>query len=349
MIRLGIIGCGSITGYYDGFSSGALSSRVQVTALVDHNRQQAEIVAQQFDHPIIATELNDAVLNVVDAVLIALPHHLHFPYGKRCLESGKHVLMEKPLALNEKQCLILKSLSEHNQLILMTALCMRFHPLVQQFKELIDQKIYGDIFQLSIWTEQHTELPKTHWMTQQKTSGGGQLFNHGCHYIDLLLWILGNPIALFFMGSNKGTPWMEAEGTTHVCMKFKTGTMGYYFGTWGARGSHNDYRMEAHCERGLVALDLTRSKITAYTQGTPEDTKQFYMGYTKETVLTDDPVPISTMYHNELAHFIDCIETRRSPTTNAKTALAGLQLIWKLYKQDPTENTQTPRQKLAKL
>ena len=120
---------------------------------------------------------------------------------------------------------------------LMIAYCMRFHPLITQLKEALDARLAGDLFQLSIWTEQHTERLPNSWMCRAETLGGGQLFSHGCHYIDLLLWFLGQPLRGMHMGTNHGTPWMEREGTSNVCLEFPQGRLGYHFGTWGARGS----------------------------------------------------------------------------------------------------------------
>ena len=100
----------------------------------------------------------------------------------------------------------------------------------------MDSGEYGVPYQMSIWTEQYTEYPETHWAMTAKI-GGGQLFSHGCHYIDLLMWFLGEPEKGMHFGSNLGTPWMLKEGVSNATILFKNGTMGYHFGTWGAHGS----------------------------------------------------------------------------------------------------------------
>ena len=323
MTRLGIIGCGEIINHYNGFSSPTLrSAGLQITSLIDINLDHAKKVSKSIPSAIVSTTIDERVLSLTDAFLIAAPNHLHHHYGKICLEAGKHVLMEKPLAMTK---------AESDELItLMVALCMRFHPLMKQFKNVLDEQRCGELFQLSIWTEQHTEFSQNQWHTQQQTSGGGQLFSHGCHYIDLLMWIMGDPVAGFFLGTNKGTPWMEKEGTTNVCLKFADNALGYYFGTWGARGTRNDDLMQAHGSNGMLEADFKKSTIKMYSKGNEQDIKQFYTGYTKETTLFSEPIEITDMYQDEVFHFVDCINKGLLPLTNASTALKSMEVIWRL-------------------
>src|SRR5690606_25227806 len=145
------------------------------------------------EKPQVATDYR-RVFDRVDAVLLSLPHHLHADVATECLEAGKHVLVEKPMANSEAECLRMIRTQRKTGLTLMVAYCMRFHPLVMEMKRLIDAKTYGEVFQVSLWTEQLTRFPQGHWATSARTLGGGQLFSHGCHYIDVLLWFLGKPL-----------------------------------------------------------------------------------------------------------------------------------------------------------
>src|SRR5690606_29723663 len=120
--------------------------------------------------------------------------------------------------------------------------------LVRKLKEVLDSGEYGECFHMSMWTEQWTRFPgDDHWGHKIATLGGGQLFSHGCHYVDLLLWFLGEPVHGTHTGTNFGTPWMEREGTSDVSIKFASGAVGYHMGTWGARGSKLHYCFQAHC------------------------------------------------------------------------------------------------------
>ncbi|MBT4137493.1 MAG: Gfo/Idh/MocA family oxidoreductase [Candidatus Latescibacteria bacterium] len=316
-IKLAMVGCGGMGGtHMRRFQT--LRERVELTAAVDVVREKAEAVTDQFPGATVATDFHE-VLDDVDAVLLALPHHLHFSVAQACLEAGKHVLLEKPMANYEVACKELIQTAEAKKRVLMIAYCMRFHPLVMRMKELLDQKTYGDVFQVSIWTEQLTRYPEDHWASSKERLGGGQLFSHGCHYIDLLLWFLGRPIKGMHMGTNLGTPWMEREGTSNVTLEFENGRLGYHFGTWGARGSRLRYAIHAHCTEGMIEADITNGRLVYIHRG-------------EETVLLDAESGKHT--ENEMAHFLDCIETGQQPLTDGIGSLQGLRVIWKLYEAE---------------
>ena len=78
---------------------------------------------------------------------------------------------------------------EENGVTLMCAYPVRYWPGVVKLKELVDSGEYGKVIMMSVWTEQLTNKPG--WQNTGRL-GGGQFFSHGCHYVDLLLWFLGN-------------------------------------------------------------------------------------------------------------------------------------------------------------
>ena len=317
MIRLGLVGCGGIAqGHVRALED--LGPDARVTATVDIDRQRAEEAAKLLGADRAATDFSD-VLEDVDAVLLSLPHHLHHPVGMECLAAGKHVLMEKPLANTERECLDLIEAADRADRLLMVAYCMRYHPLVARMKQLLDEKAYGDVFQVSIWTEQHTQYSPGHWAASAARLGGGQLFSHGCHYIDLLLWFLGNPVEGTHIGTNYGTPWMEKEGTSNVTIKFENGALGYHFGTWGAKGSRLGYSFHAHCTEGMLELHFLSGKLIAHSKGT-------------ETVLLE--AQADKYLRNETMHFLDCIKTGARPLTDGASSLQSLRVIWKLYEAE---------------
>ncbi len=313
--KLALIGCGGM-GQSHLRRFHILAERLHLRAAVDIERDTAAQVASHFPECLSGTDYRD-VLDEVDAVLIALPHHLHHPVALECLRAGKHVLLEKPMANSEAECLQLIEEAQRNGLVLMIAYCMRFHPLVTGLREALDKKLAGDLFQLSIWTEQLTQRPADSWMCRAETLGGGQLFSHGCHYIDLLLWFLGQPLRGIHLGTNRGTPWMEREGTSNVCIEFEAGRLGYHFGTWGARGSRLRYAFHAHCDEGLLEADITG--------------KQLLLHQGDQTSVLLELADSGKHTESEMAHFLDCIENGHPPLTDGSSALRSLRAIWHLY------------------
>jgi predicted dehydrogenase len=321
--RLGVIGCGGMAQAHVNRFEG-LENRMVVTAAVDTDLERAEAVAALCPDAIASVDYR-TILNRVDAVLIALPHHLHHPVTLECLAAGKHVLLEKPMANTEQECLDIIDAADRSGRTLMIAYVMRYDPCVVRMKELLDANTYGECFQLSIWTEQLTQREPDHWISDAQKLGGGQLFSHGCHYIDILLWYMGRPVDGTHVGTNLGTPWMVKEGTSNVSMRFESGALGYHFGTWGARGTRLHYSFHAHCTEGMLEFRLSSD------QWEGERLILHRTGHEEEVLLSAERAkPTRT----EMEHFLDCIDTGAEPLTNARDSLEGLRVIWRMYEAE---------------
>ena len=319
MVRLALIGCGGIS-HTHAQRFHIESNNLKVVATVDIDEQAARTAQEHIGAEKWATDYRE-ILDDVDAVLLALPHHLHHPVGLECLKAGKHVLMEKPLANTEADCLELIAAAEEHKVVLMVAYCMRYHPILEKMHELIAAKTYGDTFHVSIWTEQFTKYADDHWAHKIATVGGGQFFSHGCHYVDILLLLLGEPERGVHVGTNFGTPWMEKEGTSDVSITFKSGAVGYHGGTWGARGSRLGNAFHAHCTEGMLEADIDGGEL-----------RLLRWGQEPEILLKTEEC--SKYMDREMHHFIDCIENGIEPITDAYDSLQGLRVVWKLYEAE---------------
>ena len=329
--KLILIGCGGMAKQHVARFE-QLFDRVEIAAVVDLDINKAQAVSDLLpNHPPVFTDYHDA-LPYGELVLQVLPHHLHAEVTIDCLNAGKHVLAEKPLANTREECLAMMDAAKRNNRILMVAYCMRFHPILREMRRLIREETYGKCFQLSIWTEQLTILEDRPWIHDRKTLGGGQLFSHGCHYIDLMIWMLGKPKSGVHMGTRCCTPWMDREGTSNVSFEFENGVLGYHFGTWGARGTRMGYSFHAHCEKGLLDFKLSENKlyfrgnVSEHIPGTTEECKEY--------VLMDLGAAPPKPTAEEMRHFLDCVETGAEPETSPEESLEGLEIIWKLYEAE---------------
>ena len=300
--------------------------RVRMIAAVDVDEERARSTAAALGCARWATDYRE-VADDVDAAILALPHHLHHPVGMDFLNRGKHVLMEKPLANTEAECLDLIHTARGAHLTLMVAYCMRFDPLAREMERLIATRAYGDVFQLSLWTEQHTQREPGSWAHAKATLGGGQLFSHGCHYIDVLLAWMGEPVEGTHLGTNFGTPWMEGEGTSNASIKFESGALGYHFGTWGAKGTRLKYSFHAHCTEGMLEAQFAQGLLILHRDAEEEDTGR------EQLLFEAKP---GKHVAGELAHFVECVETGRTPLTDAARSLQSLRVIWRLYEAEHT-------------
>ncbi len=328
-IRMGLLGCGGMGGsHQNGLAE--LSDIMELTVVCDIVLERAQKAAAALNVQHVVQDYHE-MADLVDAVLISLPHDLHHPAGMFFLQAGKHVLMEKPMANTEEECLQLIDEAEKRHLVLMTAYPVRYWPVILKMKELVDNRTYGDVFQMSIWTEQFTKYPSGHWALSANRLGGGQFFSHGCHYVDLLLWFLGQPVRGIHLGTNLGTPWMEKEGTSNATITFANGAMGYHFGTWGARGTKLGYSFHIHCTGGMLEYNLTDRTLYAHTHIVDEKANLDTASRTTILMKEDDSSK-KTQY--ETRHFLECIRDGKTPMTDGPSSLQGLRVIWRLYEAE---------------
>jgi predicted dehydrogenase len=335
-IRLGLIGCGSMmTAHLKGIEH---VETVEITAICDTVQGNVDKVEEFLkglgQNPYVTNDWKTMV-DYVDAVMIALPHDLHYECGMFFAFHNKHLLMEKPLCNTEEECLRLIEECENRNLKFMCAYPVRYWPGVLKLKELIDSGEYGKIMQMSIFTEQLTgpqligEDGAPHWILTARV-GGGQLFSHGCHYIDILLWFLGNPVSGVHFGTNVGTPWMLKEGTSAATIKFENGALAYHGATWGARGTRFAGDFQIQTEKGMLEYEHVAGEVRLYHENgihQPGDAIecQFY------DILWKRENERSKETQHEIRHFVDCILNDKVPNTNARQSLQSLRVIWALY------------------
>lgn len=333
-IRLGLIGCGKMMGTH--VKGVKYVDNVEIVAVCDIIEEKARKVAEELGNdPAVFTDFRQ-MADSVDAVMIALPHDLHFECGMFFALHDKHILMEKPLCNTEEECLRLIETCEKRHLKLMCAYPVRFWKGIEKLKEMVDSGEYGEIIQMSVWTEQLTgaqmcydDPRESNWILTGRI-GGGQLFSHGCHYIDLMLWFLGDPISGAHFGTRNGTPWMLREGTSAVTIQFAGGAIGYHGATWGARGTRLAYDFQIQTEKGMLEYEHNTGEVRVYA-GSGEHRpggaaeKQSY-----NVVWKRDGVTSKETQH-EIKHFVECVLEDKEPLTSGRAALQGLRVIWALY------------------
>lgn len=214
------------------------------------------------------------------------------------------------------------------------------YPGIRKLKELLDSGEYGRIMQMSVWTEQLTKHEETEWLCTARL-GGGQLFSHGCHYIDAMLRILGKPVKGFHVGTRVGTPWLMREGTSALVLSFEKGALGYHGATWGARGTKMGYDWQIMTERGLLELDRYNGERIRFYDGIANHVPGVTETRSSRVIWErDDGTAVTKDTYFEIDHFADCVLNGKKPITDGETALKSLQLIWALY--DGEKNNYVP-------
>ena len=330
-VRLGLIGCGSMMEAHA--SNINKVEGIEITVVCDIIKERAESVAKALGNdPKIVTDYK-TMLEDIDAVLVALPHDLHYECGLYFARQKKHILMEKPLCNSEEECLDLIRVCEEEDVVLMCGYPVPYMREIVKLKELVDSGKFGKIIQMSIWTEQLTKGPDEFYWGHTARLGGGQFFSHGCHYVDLLLRFLGKPLEGSHFGTRVGTPWLKKEGTSMAIFKFENGALGFHGATWGAKGTRMGYDFQIMTEEGLLDYNRGLGEIHFYSNADLHIPGEISKA-DKYTVLHRRDGAKSKDTHYEITHFIDCVNNHKRPITDGRSALQSLRIIWKMYEAE---------------
>ena len=163
----------------------------EVTAIASRDKQRAETVAQKFGIAKAYGAYEQLLKDPdVDAIYIPLPNEQHVPWSIKTLEAGKHVLCEKPIALNADEAQTLVDAAAHYpQLKIMEAFMYRFHPQWQRARELVTSGAIGDLRTIQSFFA-YSNLDPTN-IRNQADHGGGGLMDIGCYNISFSRFIFG--------------------------------------------------------------------------------------------------------------------------------------------------------------
>ncbi|MCY7358225.1 MAG: Gfo/Idh/MocA family oxidoreductase [Rudanella sp.] len=164
---------------------------VRLVAIAGSKREEALATAKRFgaDH----FDTLDELLNHPDInlIYIATPPFLHYEQAMRALDAGKHVICEKPLAMNPEQGQAMLDKAAEKGLLMVTNLMQRYNPMFERVKYLIDKKLLGEVLHGYFENYAGDEgLSPEHWFWD-RTKSGGIFVEHGVHFFDMFAGWLG--------------------------------------------------------------------------------------------------------------------------------------------------------------
>ena len=197
----------------------------------------------------------------INAVVITTRHNSHAKFVCQALAAGKHVFVEKPLALTREQLHQIadaysSAASRGSAPVLMVGFNRRFSPQVGKIKDLLDGVREPKSF---VMTVNAGAIPADHW-TQDKAVGGGRIIGEGCHFIDLLRFLADAPVVstqAMMMGQAPGVTVRDDKVT--ISLSFEDGSFGTVHYLANGHKSFPKERLEVFCAGRILQLDNFRS------------------------------------------------------------------------------------------
>lgn len=274
VLRWGIIGCGDIVGRRIAPALNHLD-HCEIAGVARRDPSQLEACRAALPAGQGFRDWRDLVAaDRVDAVYIATPVSLHAEQAIAALAAGKHVLCEKPLALDLAECDRVLASAGRSSGFLGVAYYRHYYPAVIRMQEIIASGEIGDVILARFDAAETFRPAEDHprrWILDQRRAGGGSLMDFGCHRIEILLHLLG-PVRLTTGTTGRVYPDHDVEDTATVAMAFVSGASGL---VTVIRGGTEDYdTVSIQGTQGSIRLEtLNEGWLTvASTGGTRRET-----------------------------------------------------------------------------
>ena len=272
-VRWGLIGCGDI-------SRKRVAPALRdspLCELISVSRAKAELAesfAGEFGARRSYSDLRHLLLDhEIEAVYVATPVHLHAEQTIAAAEAGKHVLCEKPMALDVAECNRMIAACRSNNVKLGVAYYRHFYPVVRRVKELVDSGELGVpiIVQVNAfeWFDPKVSDARS-WLIRKDLSGGGPMFDFGCHRIEVLLDIFG---CVRDVKATLGNAFFEreVEDVATAVFQFEGGMCGSLTVTHAAREPQDTF--DLFCSNGSIHISVLNEGTMRVLSGAGERTE----------------------------------------------------------------------------
>ena len=341
-VTIAVIGCGRIAqrSHFPALSNLGVRIKYACDLILD----KAKKVKEQFP---VVEQITDDYKTVladeeVDAVWVLTPNFAHYTITMDALKAGKHVFCEKPVTVNYELSLEMAKEAEKQGKILNIGVCNRYKKPIEMLKEWNDQGKFGNIYHVYCSFRCHRSIPGLGGpFTTKAQSGGGVLIDWGIHFLDLILYILGdaklktvtcdayNEMAKNMKEYNHEGYSMWAEDTSdieHGTNDVDDYISGYvrtnkasidFNGAWAQNINKEEMFVDFMGDKGGARLDYY-GKF------------EFFDGKTLQTITPEYDVP--NMYQCENAAFIESFTTGVKNKSNIENILESMKLLDTLYK-----------------
>jgi predicted dehydrogenase len=271
-LRVGLLGLGAIAQVVHLPVLHSLEG-VTLAGVCDVDRAKASAIAARFGNPRVYKS-DDEVFNdpELDAIVICTPNYLHHTQSIAALEAGKHVLVEKPLAIKAEDAEQVLAVAERTGKTLMVAMNNRYRPDIQALKPFASGGELGSLFLVrGAWLNKKQRLVRPTWRHRKQTAGGGAMMDLGVQTLDLAMWLLDFPPAQSVIAHMHPGEGMEVEDTVAIIVRLPHGAAvslslswslvaerdRHYMRLLGTRGSGSIQPLAVYKELEHGMLDVT--------------------------------------------------------------------------------------------
>ncbi|MBP1990845.1 Gfo/Idh/MocA family protein [Paenibacillus eucommiae] len=319
--RFGIIGCGGIAKFHA--DSLRELEAAELVSVASRSAEKTKAFAEEYGCDWTTDYLSLLERSDIDIICVTSSTGSHAQIGRDVLQAGKHLVIEKPIAIDAKEAQELIDLAEAQGVTLSVISQRRFEPVTQHVKQLLDEGKLGRL----LLVESGTPYLRTQEYYDSAdwrgtiAEDGGALMNQGIHQIDLLLW-LGGPVHSVYGKTATMTHQMEAEDMGVAIVKFAGGAMGTIMSSTSIKPGFAPY-IHLYGEKGTIKI--SGQSIEHWTVEGVEAPDS------PEAQVSDgssNPLAISHVYHKaQLAEIMDALNNGRPSLVGGAEGKQAVELI----------------------
>ncbi len=338
--KIAIVGAGGIANSH--IAAYKKIPEAELYALCDINPERLKYMGERYGVTRLYTDEAKMLeeLPELDAVDVCTWNSAHAPCTIMALNAGKHVLCEKPMAMNVAEAEEMKAAAEKNGKLLMIGFVRRFGKDCEIVADLINNNDLGDVYYAKTVNLRRNGNPGG-WFGEKARSGGGPLIDLGVHSIDLVRYLMGKPRAVSVFGSTYNklgsredikTPkfYVSASATDHdicdcedlasVLVRFDNGSTLFVEMSYSLNVGEEQNRIEIFGTKAGVKMD---SEVHVYSQ---------LNGYMSDISLVGKTgMDMGDSFYGELGHFIDCIQNGAPCRNSAEDGIEMMKILMASY------------------
>ncbi len=320
-LKWGVLGAGSVA-QRRAMPAINKAKNAELHALLSRNTDRAKQLADEYG-AINAYTTVDALLadDVLDAIYISTPVHLHCEQVVAAAERGLHVLCDKPMALTPQECREMIATCDANGVHLQVCFLFRFHTCFQQIRAWVSAGRFGQIVHGRMPFLKQYGLMPDEWRAKPEEGGGGCFMDLGPHSVDLLRYLIGevNAVNAFY---NSAVNNAAVEETGGIVLHFDNGAQAFTDLSFSV--PHCDIVFELYGTEGSVwVYNDAGWKIRTHFDG--------------EAALI--PSQYEDLYQYQFEHFAECVQQRVSPITTGVDGLRANEILAAAYRSGKTGQT----------
>jgi len=253
-LKFGLVGCGNIGKRH----AELIRTFGILKAVCDNDSKKVNEYSKTYNVPgYTSFEIFLNSSKEIDVIVICTPNYLHAEQSIAALEKGYHVLCEKPMALNVKDCEKMTEAAKRNQKTLLIVKQNRFNPPVVYLKSLLDSKKLGAIYSISmncLWNRNEAYYNTSNWKGSKELDGG-ILFTQFSHFFDVACWLFGEMHCRSASGKNFNHKEVtEFEDTVQALVTFEKGILGCMHFSTNAYETNLEGSLTIIAEKGSIII-----------------------------------------------------------------------------------------------